>query len=694
MSKADLLSRSAPAAFMATGREEGPRLLREAALHGRHHPHRVAMLRANVRSGQILPPASWAVAEVGEDVVRVALAIVGLGGEDLDRLLDEATVRVRDDRHAPGPQHAIHLRKHRARVGQVLHAQRHGDEVETVVLPWQPCVVVEVLHVALRRDGVDVQLRLVEAVDGNPRALEELRREVGDPRGAEVQHREAAGHGGEGAAVERREALQGGGVEMVHEAGLRVHRRVDGLVDPREVVIGVRPCRRGPAVLRVQRHAHRCIRVALRQPHLLPAGPGDGHPDEARLLEHPLEHALPLLDRPVPADVEAVARDVLAQQEVGHLPDGAAQVVVHRLHASPARVVREPLSRLARREAGLLRGSGEDGGVGDVLGLFEVTAGERLDHLVLPPKLLGGVDEDEGVEGVHHAAVGVELHPGLEPGHTERVRLGVRELLGVAVLTQEVVVEALALLWHIRVQEDGAVPQRGALAEAEVLHRLLQVQKAEEGKRAAHVRQHVNDDGRARRRGPCRSPGRHREPLRELLEALRVRELHPRLRGSHELAEGGEALSHGDVEVAGVHHGVPAPAHGDILTASGRLAHRVPGNIPEVAEVEPRDAGRPGADHGVAASVDHAARVDLREGAHLQQHRVRRRRDLADVPRRGHHEEAGALRLLDGLGGGLVGVSLLVKNGDEVGVDVPRQPVLACFHRVVGRGGGRLGQRL
>mmetsp|Transcript_88162 Transcript_88162/g.254416 ORF Transcript_88162/g.254416 Transcript_88162/m.254416 type:complete len:241 (+) Transcript_88162:347-1069(+) len=230
----------------------GVRQCRGAALYSSDQPNRIAMLRANIDRGQTLPAALRPMPEVGEDVVRVALAVVSLRGEDPHRLLDEAAVRVRDDRHAARLQHAVHLSPHSPRVRQVLHAQGHGHDIEGAVLPWQPRVAVEVLRVALRRYRIHIELGLVEAMDDDPCTLEHLRREVRNPRGAQVQHREAGGKRREDTAVNLGEALKRHIVEVIYQPGLGVHVGVGGLVDPREVVGGVRPRRWFPTMLRAQ----------------------------------------------------------------------------------------------------------------------------------------------------------------------------------------------------------------------------------------------------------------------------------------------------------------------------------------------------------------------------------------------------------------------------------------------------------
>mmetsp|Transcript_92611 Transcript_92611/g.267423 ORF Transcript_92611/g.267423 Transcript_92611/m.267423 type:complete len:657 (-) Transcript_92611:140-2110(-) len=622
--------------------------------------------------------------------MRVALPVVRLRREDLDRLLDKTPVRMRDDRHAPRLQHTMHLRKHGPGVGQVLHAQRHGDEVECLVLPWQFRVVIEVLHEALRRYSVDVQLRLVEAVHNDSRAFEQLRREVRYPRRAHIQNCKPLRNRREGAAVHLREPLQGGVVEVVDQTWLLVHVDIGRLVHARKVLGGIRPRRRRPAVLRIHSHAHRGIGVGLREFQLCSTRPRHGHAHPTGLLEDLAQHIFPVLDRAIPSDLQAVARDALTQEEVGHLSDVAAQVLVNRLDLRAPLIIRQPSGHVLGNEARLLGSRDEDGLVGDVLRVDEVAAGERLHHLMLLPALLRCLDEHERVERVDHPTAGVQLEPELQPGQAQGIRLGMRVLLRVAMLPKQVVVEALSLLRYIRIEKHGAVPKGGALAQAHGLHRPLKAQEAQEGDRAADVREHIDDKlrgGRRVRAARRRAAGRQGEHLGEHLETLGVRVLHTRLGGRHEPAERSKALAHCDVEVAGVHHGVPTCAHRDVLATRRCVAERVPGSVPEVAEVEAGDPRRSRAEHRVAASVDHAARIDLREGAHLHEHPVSGGHHLADLARGGHHKQACAFGLVDEHGRALVNVPLLVQDSDEVGVDVPRQPVLASLCAVCGHYG-------
>mmetsp|Transcript_2519 Transcript_2519/g.7504 ORF Transcript_2519/g.7504 Transcript_2519/m.7504 type:complete len:550 (+) Transcript_2519:639-2288(+) len=535
---------------------------------------------------------------------------------------------------------------------------------------------------------IRLELKLIEPMYHNPCTLlvQHFLGEVRHPGGAQVEHREAGLSGRQDAAVDSLEALQGGFVKMIHEARLRIHGRVVGLVHPREVLPAERPGLGRPTVLRVEGQAHGAVRVGLLKKDRLPSRPRDLHADEVRLLDHLAQDRLPGLGRPVSPGVRAVARDAVAQEEVGDLANLRGELLVPRPHAPAQLEVLEGPARLVRGQAGLLGGLAEHRLVGDVLRLLEVQPGDGVHHLALEALPLRRVDEAERVERVHDAAVGVELHAHREALEPQRVVLRVSVLLGVAVIAQEVVVEALALLGDVRVQEDRVVANRRKLVEAEILQRLLQVQVTDVREGAADVREDVDDELLGLHRlVQCRREGlrlrirsaRERDELRQFLKVDGVGKLHAGLGGHHELAEGLEALAHGDVHVAVVHHGVPPPGDGAVLEACRGRADCVPGHVPEVAVVEARDARRPGAQHGVTARDQGASRVDRSEGAHLDDHGVvrdLRHRDLA-VPI--HDQEAGTLRLRGQGRVALVRIHLLVEHRDEVRVDVPGKPVVA-----------------
>mmetsp|Transcript_89077 Transcript_89077/g.276827 ORF Transcript_89077/g.276827 Transcript_89077/m.276827 type:complete len:359 (-) Transcript_89077:106-1182(-) len=290
-----------------------------------------------------------------------------------------------------------------------------------------------------------------------------------------------------------------------------------------------------------------------------------------------------------------------------------------------------------------------------------------------------------GVEGVHHPAVRVQADANLQTCQSQWVVLRVGVLLRVAVLPQEVVVEAFALLRNVGVQEHGMVPDNCPLIEAHAAQREVQRGLADVREGAAHVRQDVDHDLRAPR-GPGDRWWQGKQ-LRELLETNGVGKLQAGLGGRHELPESGEALLHGDVQVTLVHHRVPALVHGLRVASLHGVAHGVPRHVPEVAVVEARDARRPRAADCVAAGAHVAPGVDLREGAHLHDHDVVLGLELGYVAVLVHHDQAGSLRLLSDGGVALVGVHLLVQDRDEVRVDVPRQPVVAellLLHLVCG----------
>jgi hypothetical protein len=112
--------------------------------------------------------------------------------------------------------------------------------------------------------------------------------------------------------------------------------------------------------------------------------------------------------------------------------------------------------------------------------------------------------------------------------------------------------------------------------------------------------------------------------------------------GGEELAEAREAELHRDVDVRRVHERVPARVDRGGARAAGGDAQHVPRRVPEAAVGGARDAGVGAlAQHRVAARVDDAARVDLREAAHLHEHRVGRelRRHRDDLAARVHRDE-------------------------------------------------------
>mmetsp|Transcript_99621 Transcript_99621/g.281933 ORF Transcript_99621/g.281933 Transcript_99621/m.281933 type:complete len:310 (+) Transcript_99621:2-931(+) len=286
------------------------------------------------------------------------------------------------------------------------------------------------------------------------------------------------------------------------------------------------------------------------------------------------------------------------------------------------------------------------------------------------------------------------MTPGPAPGAAQpnRIVLRVSVLLGISVLAEKVVVEALALLRHVGVQEDWVVAEDNAIVEPETLQRAVQVALAQRRERAAHVCEHIDDQLGTSLHLWCHSlrgnqTRGHGQELGQLLKSDGVCELRLGLGRHHELPEGREALLHGDVQVAVVHHGVPAPVDGPVLEARRRVAHGVPARVPEVAIVEPGDARGARADHRVPACREHAARVDLPEGPHLQEQRVPVRLAPRYVARLVHHQEARAFRVGGEGGVVLMGVRLPVQDGYEVRVDVPGEPVLA--HVLLG-GRGRV----
>mmetsp|Transcript_3650 Transcript_3650/g.13421 ORF Transcript_3650/g.13421 Transcript_3650/m.13421 type:complete len:557 (-) Transcript_3650:175-1845(-) len=527
----------------------------------------------------------------------------------------------------------------------------------------------------LRGLAVGPELALVQAMHRDACALKELLRVVRVPGRAHVQHRETLGNHAEHAAVSLGQSSQRGVVEVVDQAGLGVHVVVRRLVIPREVARIEGPRTRLEAMLCTQRHADRRVRHALREADILAIGAGDRLADDGGLLEHRLQCALPLLHGLLAPHLHTVPRDALAHQEVRHLADPRGHGLVLRQDSRAARRVGDPTFGVLAREPGVLSSSAEHCHIRDILRPLEVALRQCLDHFVLPPGLGRSFDKHEGVEGVHHAAARVQLHAGFEAHDAQGVALGMGVLLGVAILAQQVVIQILAFLRNVRIQKHRMVTDGDVLVESEVLQCRIEVQLAHKGEGATDIGEDVDDDLRGIR-GEVQPLSRQREQLREFLELHGVRKLHTRLGCGHELAEGGEALLHRDVQVRLVHHRIPAGAHRRMLRARRCGASGFPGHVPEVAEVEAGDTRRAGAHDGMARGVDIAARIDLSEGAHLQNDGVVAGPQLRDVAVGVHDEQSGPLRLRDEFGGLLVSVHLLVQHRDKVRVDMPWKPIL------------------
>mmetsp|Transcript_98828 Transcript_98828/g.206014 ORF Transcript_98828/g.206014 Transcript_98828/m.206014 type:complete len:410 (-) Transcript_98828:843-2072(-) len=398
----------------------------------------------------------------------MTLSIVSFGGESLHSLLDEAAVGVGDDGHAAWLQDAIHLGEDSAGVGHVLDAECHGHEVEGVVIPRQLGIGIEVLDMAFGGLLVSPELALVQTMNDDASALKGFLGVVRDPRGAEVQNREALGNGGEDASVGLGEAPERGLVEVVHQARLGVHGGVRGLVDPGEVARGEGPLLGHVALLRRDRERDRGVGDALLDADVLAVGAGDGHADEGCLREDRLEGLLPLFNGLQTADFDAVARNAFTEHKVGNLADSLRQALVLLPDARAARLVEDEVAGLLGQSE-LPSDLREDLDLGDVLSLLEVDAREGLEGVVLLADLCRGRDEHEGVEGVDDAAVRVQKHAGLLALDAEGVLLGVRVLLAVAVVAEQIVVQTLSFFGHVGVEEDRVVAEDRILVQTQIL---------------------------------------------------------------------------------------------------------------------------------------------------------------------------------------------------------------------------------
>ena len=93
------------------------------------------------------------------------------------------------------------------------------------------------------------------------------------------------------------------------------------------------------------------------------------------------------------------------------------------------------------------------------------------------------------------------------------------------------------------------------------------------------------------------------------------------LRSRHELSERCKALPHGHIHIALIHHSIPSPVHCLINSLSlWNIAQRVPRHIPEVAEVEARDASLRNEDKRKGGQVSKVAIYNGEEGAMTQGH--------------------------------------------------------------------------
>mmetsp|Transcript_12465 Transcript_12465/g.34343 ORF Transcript_12465/g.34343 Transcript_12465/m.34343 type:complete len:247 (+) Transcript_12465:1430-2170(+) len=242
----------------------------------------------------------------------------------------------------------------------------------------------------------------------------------------------------------------------------------------------------------------------------------------------------------------------------------------------------------------------------------------------------------------------------------------------------QVLIQILALCRHIWIQENRMVSDDGALAQVGALQRLVQTQSADVRDGAPDVRQHIDHHFSfwSGSRNTCVCDW-HWEHLRQLQEEFRIPELQSRLRRSHEFSEGVEALPHSDVEVAVIHHRVPTRAHSQMLSPLRRGAHCVPWHIPEVAVIEPSHARWHGVSHSMPASSQHAARMNLSEGSHLQDHCIIPWCYLDNISNLVHRQDPRTLWLWNNHCVLLPCVHLPVQQRHEIGVDMPWQPVVS-----------------
>jgi len=146
-------------------------------------------------------------------------------------------------------------------------------------------------------------------------------------------------------------------------------------------------------------------------------------------------------------------------------------------------------------------------------------------------------------------------------------------------------------------------------------------------------------------------------------------------------------MFHCDADIALIHHCVPALVHRELLAPCWRVAHSVPRNIPEVAEVESCSAWFSFAGDCMATSGKMASSIDLGKGTHLKNHDVIiGRLQCGDVALFVHKDNSRAFRLRCKGAIRLVCVHFLVNDCHKVGVDVPRKPIIPNIALVTGNG--------
>ena len=148
------------------------------------------------------------------------------GRPDGDGFGEEAPVGEAHGRQPSRFENAVHFLENLQRLGQVVHADDVGDDVEGIVCERQRGIHVQVLDDVLCQHLVLLQLRIVQPQPHYPLLLVALG-VMADPAAAHVKYRHARGVARwERARVVLGECPNGRVVDVGHESGCVVENRI------------------------------------------------------------------------------------------------------------------------------------------------------------------------------------------------------------------------------------------------------------------------------------------------------------------------------------------------------------------------------------------------------------------------------------------------------------------------------------